>query len=153
MQDVTEAPWENEIDGYSENRSGCHLVIDRDISMGFLRGYVGVPEGHIFYGITDTDGRIRTAPVHKGITYADHINHKNFDSKLWYIGFDAAHVDDLIPFIDEGIGAWSMLPEPLADLMMQQEKENKYLTFKEVHEQVQQLYDFLHKNIKIENNF
>jgi len=59
-------------------------------------GYVGVPEGHPWYG-KNTE-KLEFIEVHGGITFAhfqcevQRAKHfRDFDKDLWWIGFDTAH--------------------------------------------------------------
>lgn len=64
--------------------------------LGHRCGYVGVPEGHPAYGIEYYHRLEDDLEVHGGVTFTDHIMFENNEesSKLWYVGFDAAHWND-----------------------------------------------------------
>lgn len=75
--------------------------------LGALCGYVGVPPGHPWHG-----QRYETVPadVHGGLTYSDfcqdgaeegpevcHVPEPGRPAAVWWLGFDCAHVFDLVP--------------------------------------------------------
>lgn len=71
---------------------------------GALCGYVGVPEGHPFYGKDYSDLPVE---CHGGLTFSDFcgehedgICHKpspGEPEKVWWLGFDCGHGGDIIP--------------------------------------------------------
>jgi hypothetical protein len=76
-------------------------------SSGALCGYVGVPEGHKFYGVAydsvEIEGSSWGPDVHGGLTYGSD-GRKSFLRHyvptlpdLWWLGFDCAHCSDLLP--------------------------------------------------------
>ena len=76
-------------------------MIVRHPLLGHLCGYVGLPNNHPLYGVSIDD-----APgyVHGHWTYADycddHICHKALPdepNKVYWLGFDCAHYNDLSP--------------------------------------------------------
>lgn len=63
---------------------------------GWGNGYVGVPKGHPWYGLSYND---IDASVHGGLTYSDEclpgINDANSpEPGLWWVGFDTCHSGD-----------------------------------------------------------
>lgn len=76
--------------------------------MGHWCGYVGIPEGHPFYGVhyRSIDEALE---VHGGITFSNfceegdgedricHIPEPGQPDKIWWFGFDCAHYQDLSP--------------------------------------------------------
>ena len=74
---------------------------------GALCGYVGVPESHHYF---DKDYDDVPVDVHGGLTFAArcqenveeghgicHIPEHGRSDKIWWLGFDCAHCDDLCP--------------------------------------------------------
>ena len=55
-------------------------------------GYVGLSKGHQYYGKNYNDIPIT---VYGGLTYSGYWDNSNNRDKLWFIGFDCAHLDDL----------------------------------------------------------
>lgn len=82
-----EGPWQSEPDEirWIDPLTGFFCLITRHDTMGFLRGYTGVPKGHPAYG--DYEGRI----------YGDWAGEIE---GYWCYGFDCAHADDL----------WNLIP-------------------------------------------
>lgn len=78
---------------------GYPCVIVR-VYLGHLCGYVGLPEGHPYYGmkygqIGAQEGDPR---VHGGVTYTEWINPSTGDEDgFWWVGFDCAHAGDYSP--------------------------------------------------------
>lgn len=100
-------PWNNEPDKeqWIDEATGLPCLIKRN-GMGALCGYVGVTEGHPWFGqdYDDVD-----AEVHGCLTYADfcqegddghticHIVDPGEPDRVWWLGFDCAHHGDLSP--------------------------------------------------------
>ncbi len=61
------------------------------IEVGWGNGYVGVPQGHPWFG-KDYDSI--TCEVHGGLTYAANHAPTNQPDGLWWVGFDTAHFGD-----------------------------------------------------------
>ena len=59
--------------------------------MGYRCGYVGIPEGHKYYGM-----KYDEIPVdcHGGLTYFDSRLRGQEDKHTWWIGFDCGHSCD-----------------------------------------------------------
>lgn len=55
-------------------------------------GYVGIRADHRLYGVDYNDRELTGVSVHGGITYSD-----TDDGKVWWFGFDCAHVGDFVP--------------------------------------------------------
>lgn len=63
----------------------------KGITHGYGCGYIGLPEGHPWYG---KDYDIIDASVHGGLTYSDwHVGSDEPDG-CWWIGFDTGHSND-----------------------------------------------------------
>ena len=80
---------------------GYQCLIRKNLHMGILLGYVGLPEGHKFYG-KYYDKLERHIEVHGGVTFADFFHNGEVErdlinSGLWWIGFDCGHWMDVIP--------------------------------------------------------
>lgn len=98
-----EGPWQQEPDKkqWLDEETGYPCLIVRQIKMGHLCGYVGVPVGHPWYG-TEPE-----ANVHGCVTYGskcqDNICHAvedGEDDNVWWVGFDASHWNDRTSLTD-----------------------------------------------------
>jgi len=95
-------PWENEPDRaeWIQEPSGYKCLIVRNEITGILCGYVGVPNGHTFWGIGyDEENDELYAiqdDVHGGLTYSE-----KRDDGWWYFGFDTNHYGDFAPKLAE----------------------------------------------------
>src|SRR6185295_14871422 len=104
-----DGPWMNEFDKqqFEDEATKLPCIIRRSGFTGNLCGYVGVPEGHPWFG---KDYNEIDAEVHGGLTYAaecdeddkEHgICHVEEDGiRRWWIGFDCGHFMDLSPRMD-----------------------------------------------------
>jgi hypothetical protein len=101
--------WQEEPDKrqWNDAITGLVCLAVRHPRMGQWCGYVGVPEGHPFYGKSyeEVDTRLE---VHGGITFAGgcqedkehgicHIPQPGQPDTVWWFGWDAAHAGDLMP--------------------------------------------------------
>lgn len=106
--DWGEGPWTDEPDRANwvdpETDLDCMIVRNR---FGALCGYVGVPEGHPWFGL-DYDRvhekiGLDAVQVHGGLTYAapceGEICHVPEPGRpeVWWLGFDCAHAFDYVP--------------------------------------------------------
>ena len=79
--------------------------------LGAWCGYVGVPAGHSFYRMDYND--VDIDQPHGGLTYADfcmadvdeehaicHVVEPGEPDDVWWLGFDCAHANDVIPGLD-----------------------------------------------------
>ena len=96
-------PWEDEPDNaeWIQEPSGYKCRIKRNPITGTLCGYVGIPEGHRFFGVGYDEDRDKELGdiadhVHGGLTYS-----QEGDDGWWYFGFDTAHANDFAPAIVE----------------------------------------------------
>jgi hypothetical protein len=95
-------PWENEPDHaeWIQEPSGYKCRIMRNEITGTLCGYVGIPEGHTFWGeeYNSNNDEIDAIAddVHGGLTYS-----KEERDGYWYFGFDTSHSIDFAPKIIE----------------------------------------------------
>lgn len=88
--------WDGEPDKLLWKHKGFDCMIVRN-QMGALCGYVGVQEGHPWFGQDYSDVN---ADAHGGLTYGDycqgHICHPGPEKTYW-LGFDCAHSGDIVP--------------------------------------------------------
>lgn len=108
VADKTNGPWKEEPDKvqWVDEATGLDCMIVRNRHMHHLCGYVGVPEGHPAYEKSYHDV---SADVHGGLTYSSHCQENDKDhgichvqepgrpDRVWWLGFDCAHCDDLSP--------------------------------------------------------
>ncbi len=126
--DWGDGPWQREPDKavWVDESTGLDCMINRG-PMGSLCGYVGVPEGHPFFGKgyseclehgsdCDSSWEHKTTgdvDVHGGLTYAGacgegedpakgicHIPQPGRPDHVWWFGFDCAHAWDLVPSME-----------------------------------------------------
>lgn len=91
-------PWQNEPDRLEFRSHGFRCLMLRHPSLGHWCCYVGVPEKHRYFEKPYSDLHI---DVHGGLTYSDHVCHVPKPGEvdnIWWLGFDFAHMGDLIPF-------------------------------------------------------
>ena len=103
-----DGPWQAEPDKtvWVDEATGLDCMIVRNRA-GALCGYVGVPEGHPFYGKGYDEVR---ADVHGGLTYANlcqpredpamgicHLSQGGRPDHVWWLGFDCNHAFDFAP--------------------------------------------------------
>lgn len=108
-----DGPWINEPDkvqwvdsdaGYACLAVRAYRGGENDIvGLGHWCGYVGVPEGHPAFQKEDV-----AVSVHGGLTFSDfcqedhergvcHVPEVGMPDKVWWLGFDCAHLGDLSP--------------------------------------------------------
>lgn len=108
-------PWNREPDriAWTDATTGYPCIMRR-VPAGAWCGYVGVPEGHPFYGLDETAASVCALRVHGGLTYAAPctgdptrgICHVASDAvERWWLGFDCGHNGDLLPS-DEDSWQW-----------------------------------------------
>lgn len=93
--------WDSEPDRVDFIHAGFSCLLHRN-TLGNWCGYVGVPETHPDFGKSYDD--VEDVSVHGGLTYADlcregicHVPQPGMPEKVWWLGFDAAHFNDLVP--------------------------------------------------------
>lgn len=79
--------------------TGYPCIIQRN-PRGAWCGYVGVPETHPYFG-KKYDDRVINIEVHGGLTFSDFcgnvICYIPNENKVWLLGFDCAHINDVVP--------------------------------------------------------
>lgn len=95
-------PWQDEPDRVEFRHEGFPCLIVRQPDLGHLCGYVAVPPGHPWHQMVGTDDEC--VDVHGGVTYASkcrgdvcHVPEPGESDDVFWIGFDFAHIDDLVP--------------------------------------------------------
>lgn len=110
-EDKTEWPrgeWDDEPDKaqWQDDATGLPCLIVRGPS-GSLCGYVGVPEGHPYFGKEYNECSVE---CHGGLTFSDfcaestdpskhicHVPAPGEPDRVWWLGFDCAHLYDYSP--------------------------------------------------------
>lgn len=104
-----DGPWQSEPDKeqFTDEATGLPCLIKRG-PVGALCGYVGVAEGHPWFGVMyqDLDADVN---VHGSLTFSDfchegpedeticHVPGPGEPDRVWWLGFDCAHAWDLAP--------------------------------------------------------
>lgn len=115
-----DGPWQNEPDKkqWQDPATGLPCLIVRACTSGALCGYVGVAQGHPYYGKGYMD---INAYVHGGLTFSDKcdneapqcegICHKADagEDDVWWLGFDCAHGGDVMPRFDADLRKHKMM--------------------------------------------
>lgn len=106
--DWGDGPWQDEADKvqWRDDATGFPCLIVRG-PLGALCGYVGVSQGHPWYGLNYSDIDVR---VHGGATFSAfcrdhdddgkgicHVVDDGEDSRPWWVGFDCCHHRDFSP--------------------------------------------------------
>lgn len=93
-------PWHDEPDRVDFVHEGFACFINR-APLGVWCGYVGVPEGHPWFGKQYDN---ISADVHGGLTYSAlchgelcHVPQPGMPDHVWWLGFDCGHYMDLVP--------------------------------------------------------
>lgn len=92
-------PWVDEPDIVEWVDEGTRLpcLILRAPNLGYLRGYVGVPPGHLAWGMHYND--LHQVKVHAGLDFNGPINHAlDTHADYWVFGFYCAHILDKYDF-------------------------------------------------------
>jgi hypothetical protein len=94
-------PWDQEPDRVEWRHAALPCLIVRSRTTGALCGYVGLPPGHPHHGAAYEDVDVF---VHGGLTYSNacaggicHLPQPGEPADVWWLGFDCAHADDLMP--------------------------------------------------------
>jgi len=99
--------WEKEPDKLEWEHCGFPCLILRHSNMKHLCGYVGLPQWHPFYGkgYEEIESIMGGMKVHGGLTFSEIGKEgSHWKEGYWWIGFDCAHVGDLVPKLYEIIG-------------------------------------------------
>jgi hypothetical protein len=98
-------PWQAEPDREEWRHLGIVCLAARNVRHGNWCGYVAVPPGHPWHG--QSYGQLEDVEIHGGLTYAApckghicHVPQPGEPDDVWWLGFDCAHSDDLIPFLE-----------------------------------------------------
>jgi hypothetical protein len=94
-------PWDDEPDEYRAAAHGFPVILVRTAS-GTWCGYVGVPEGHPWFGKSPGEYRALGARVHGGVTWAQGDcppRQEGEDPGRWWVGFDTGHSQDRSPVL------------------------------------------------------
>lgn len=104
--------WNGEPDKmqFVDEATGLPCLIVRSPSGGHLCGYVGVPSSHPWHGKEYDNYDLIRPDVHGGLTFSEHctpsadegrgichIVEDGEDDKVWWFGFDCAHLGDISP--------------------------------------------------------
>lgn len=84
-------PWVDEVDRVLFEHEGFPCLVLRNEVLGFLCGYVAIPEGHPWR----TESVAESADVHGGVTWGGGVLRDQGDR--YWVGFDCAHAWDLVP--------------------------------------------------------
>lgn len=123
-----DGPWQNEPDKvqWTDEVTGLPCLAVRTPWSGNWCGYVGVTEGHPAFGLYYDDANKLAQPdeddyqwfrVHGGLTFSDfcqegaeetgicHVPMPGQPDRVWWLGFDCAHCDDMSPatFVTAGL--------------------------------------------------
>lgn len=106
-----DGPWTEEPDKaqWVDPTTGLDCLIVR-AHHGALCGYVGVPPGHPFHGVSAWDSGPQHLAVHGGVNFSSacqegpedgpgvcHVPEPGRPVDVWWLGFDCAHAGDLAP--------------------------------------------------------
>ena len=121
--------WLDEPNREEFNYAGLDCLIVRHPEMGHLCGYVAVGEGHPCYSrgydyLPYDD--LFPVSVHGGLTYSREGDGEYQPKGYWWLGFDCAHFNDIIPF----------MPGPLS-------QHGSYKNFNFIRQEIKELADQL----------
>lgn len=111
-----DGPWADEPDELTFDAFGLQCEMRRNMG-GCWTGYVCIPRGHPFYGLTLN--QCGALDVHGGVTYGEHDMHsgRGAPTDVWWIGFDCGHGSDRKPRNEAMYRAMGlMLPTRQAEL-------------------------------------
>lgn len=104
-------PWQDEPDKiqWIDEATGFDCLMVRHPTSGHWCGYAGIAAGHPLHGI-DYGNAPNVGDVHGGLTFSDFCAHTDDESRhvchvpepgrpdrVWWFGFDCAHLYDLAP--------------------------------------------------------
>lgn len=92
-------PWKTEPHRVDFEHAGFHCLALRQPVLLHWCGYVGVPPSHPLYGKSYNDVQVS---AHGGLTFSNHCHGDvchiaSGEDKLYWFGFDCAHLGDLSP--------------------------------------------------------
>lgn len=102
--------WQKEPDVWEDTHLGFSLMASRHPFNGCWRGYIKIPQGHLWYRM---DKEEINARVHGGLTFSDSAD------DVWWVGFDCGHGYDFSPVYNRlpiAIRAPSIKDLPYRDL-------------------------------------
>lgn len=106
-------PWVGEPDRLEWRYHGVPCLMVRNVEMGNWCGYAAVPPGHPWHG-KDMNA-LEAVDAHGGLTYANkcgghicHLPEPGESDDVWWLGFDFAHWQDVMPFTLKMRGAFSL---------------------------------------------
>lgn len=127
-------PWQSEPDRVEWRYRDLPCLIVRG-PIGSLCGYVGLPPGHRWHGADYDNIGVQ---VHGGLTFANkcgghicHVPRGDEPEHVWWIGFDCAHLGDVVPEI--------VLLREMGVMSSSHERDGFYRTIDYVMEEVENL--------------
>ncbi len=97
-KDAPKGEWTTEPNRIEFTHAGYSCLLSRNFSLLNWCGYVGISKSHPYYQMDELD-----LNVHGGVTYSSlcseiicHFS-DNESEPLFWLGFDCAHCDDLVP--------------------------------------------------------
>lgn len=108
----TSGPWDAEPDRaqWRDEATGLPCLAVRNAHLGYWCGYVAVPAGHPAHG---KNYEAVDVSAHGGLTYSDacsgdicHVPAAGEPDDVWWLGFDCAHADDLMPGCSVGMAKY-----------------------------------------------
>lgn len=92
----TKEPWlyEPDVMEWTDTDTGLKCLIRRVHGLGHLCGYVRIMRDHPLYR---KDVQRLNLDVHGGVTFGRRMAHDRFMKRGFWVGFDCAHLNDLIP--------------------------------------------------------
>jgi hypothetical protein len=101
-------PWKGEPNRQEWEAHGLRCLILRESFWGHLAGYVGIPQGHPWYGQSASRLNLDGVLVHGGVSFAQPSDSLRQPADLWWVGFDCGHLYDYKPRKKEhGLSNWS----------------------------------------------
>jgi len=130
--------WDEEPDLLDLDNGEYHLVVRR-MDLGYLTGYVGVTNSHPLYGQDYGKTMVKELDVHGGITFTGEFDIEPFKEKYWYIGFDAAHLMDKVPYV-EMTEIEIELPSKIMQILLEAKENEEYRDFTYMVKQTDKIY-------------
>jgi hypothetical protein len=101
-----DGPWQHEPDRVEWRYKDLPCLLHRSPVGGGWCGYVGVPEGHPWFGRPLCELETLDIEVHGGVTYAESCDEpichvpREGEGEVWWIGYDCGHGFDVQPKLD-----------------------------------------------------